>query len=960
MTLPIKDGNGADTAVATVEAAGVHTPKHIVVSSTGVSAMMDDEGRASVITQNITTKFRDAFEAWPSTNWTEVKGSGDIIQIDGNAAAASYLVISKDPHNAGSESSITSDLTFTLPVEMAFGASMSQRTLGQEFAVEIVDTGTPLPDVADIAISSITQTTTTITVNTVAAHNLVVGKSIGIRDCVDARANYPSLVVASTPSPTQFTATASPNGTIASQSLYIAPVVAATTAALPTATYANGTAGVGATLTATANGAFPAQDGITLVLNDRVLVKNQAAAAENGIYTLTTVGTAGTPWVLTRAADFDTAGEMLINSYVSVLQGTTQATHRFALSATVTTVGTTAVTFTALGAGSANNLGFVYFRERLGRAQNGISQIFENVTATNASLYLRSEAGDVLPSGTILGNHAITVGTTAPIALASAPYMYTWSPTTEYRIVGQADRVQWSDAPVDTLTQAVNRGLRTQVCPDPSVTYKLRIRATNNKALTVPNAQVVSVVKSGTTTGTFTTDVAHNYTTGDLVVYYGSNDNIAANFPNLTAATAITVTGANTFTAVIGTGTTGTGFGGYVAKVQGGNLMSALGATAITAINATLTTLSDGTRQLVLTGSGTWTGAAIGDYVNVVGCRTLAASLGVDGAWKVANLATTALTLVPATAAFAATLPANFGVTTCGGGVIRRTDLRLSFVRIFDFERERVELLARPGGDLAGAVPVVLQGGTTAVTGTLTGVTTVTTVSAVTSGNLGIPGIIADVASAAITTTATVAAITPTFGTSYQVNIPVTAVAGTNPTLDVTIEESDDSGTNWFKVYDFPRITATGIYRSPVIPLTGNRVRYVQTVGGTSGQSFTRAINRLQSSYPAVPVRQLIDRAINVNSGNPSTSSLVTADCGNRVQLVVSMGAITTTAPAFQIQGSDDNGASWYSIGAPLTAVASSTVQLTVSDINSALTRVTVSTTGSGATLNSLTLKAHD
>jgi hypothetical protein len=240
------------------------------------------------------------------------------------------------------------------------------------------------------------------------------------------------------------------------------------------------------------------------------------------------------------------------------------------------------------------------------------------------------------------------------------------------------------------------------------------------------------------------------------------------------------------------------------------------------------------------------------------------------------------------------------------------------------------------------------------VTGTLTGVTTVT------AANLNFPQTVADVASAAITTTATTSAITPGFGVSYQVNIPVTAVAGTSPTLDVSIEESDDSGTNWFKVWDFPRITATGIYRSPVIPLTGNRVRYVQTVGGSAGQSFTRAINRLQSSIPAVPVRQLIDRTINVNSGNPSTATLVTADGGNRLQLVVNMGAITTTAPAFQLQGSDDGGTGWYNIGSPLTGVASSTVQLTVSDINSALTRVTVSTTGSGATLNSLTLKAHD
>ena len=243
-------------------------------------------------------------------------------------------------------------------------------------------------------------------------------------------------------------------------------------------------------------------------------------------------------------------------------------------------------------------------------------------------------------------------------------------------------------------------------------------------------------------------------------------------------------------------------------------------------------------------------------------------------------------------------------------------------------------------------------------TGTLSAVTTVTTVSAVTAANLALPGIITDVASAALTTTTTTAAFTPTFGISYTVNIPVTAVTGTTPTLDVAIEESDDSGTNWFKVYDFPRITAAGMYRSPLIRAVGNRVRYVQTVGGTT-PSFTRAINRLQNSSSAEAVRQLIDRSISLTTLNSTTPSLDTRDAGNRAQLVVNIGA-ATTAPALQMEGSDDNGASWYAIGTPLTAVANSTVQLTVLNINAALMRVRVSTAGATVTAGYVMIKAHD
>ena len=233
---------------------------------------------------------------------------------------------------------------------------------------------------------------------------------------------------------------------------------------------------------------------------------------------------------------------------------------------------------------------------------------------------------------------------------------------------------------------------------------------------------------------------------------------------------------------------------------------------------------------------------------------------------------------------------------------------------------------------------------------------TVTTVSA---ANLNFPSIIADVASAALTTTTTTSPFTPTFGTCYSVNIPVTLVSGTTPTLDVAIEESDDSGTNYFKIYDFPRITATGMYRSPIMRLTGNRVRYVQTVTGASA-SFTRSINRLQASTNNEAVRQLIDRTIVLTTLNSTTVSIDTRDCGNRAQLVVNVGAITTTAPAIQMEGSDDNGGSWYNIGSPLTAVASSTVQLTVTDINAALMRARVSTAGVGVTAGYVMIKAHD
>ena len=81
----------------------------------------------------------------------------------------------------------------------------------------------------------------------------------------------------------------------------------ATTTALPANTYNNGTSGVGATLTANANGALSVDSTLTVAAN-RILVKNEVTQANNGVYTVTQVGSAGTPYILTRATDFDSAG----------------------------------------------------------------------------------------------------------------------------------------------------------------------------------------------------------------------------------------------------------------------------------------------------------------------------------------------------------------------------------------------------------------------------------------------------------------------------------------------------------------------------------------------------------------------------------------------------------------------------------------------------------------------------
>jgi hypothetical protein len=130
-------------------------------------------------------------------------------------------------------------------------------------------------------------------------------------------------------------------------------VAAATTAAL-TATYSNGTSGVGATLTNSGAQAAFAVDGYTGVLGDRILVNNQSGAnqPQNGIYTLTNVGSGSTNWVLTRSTDTNTSAELdAAAAYVE--NGTTNATTGWVQTAVNPTIGTTNITFVQFaGAGT--------------------------------------------------------------------------------------------------------------------------------------------------------------------------------------------------------------------------------------------------------------------------------------------------------------------------------------------------------------------------------------------------------------------------------------------------------------------------------------------------------------------------------------------------------------------------------------------------------------------------------
>lgn len=198
----------------------------------------------------------------------------------------------------------------------------------------------------------------------------------------------------------------------------------ATAAALPSCTYANGTSGVGATLTATANGALSV-DGVTVALNDRILVKNQAAALQNGVYVVTATGGASAVFVLTRSTDMDQAAEFPA-SFEFVEEGTQADSGWICTTNEPITIGTTDINWTQFsGAGQID-------------AGNGLTKTGNTlnvVTANSARIVVNADNIDLAtvttstPTGSAVtsvvsavatdGYGRVTSVTTSPIVTAS-------------------------------------------------------------------------------------------------------------------------------------------------------------------------------------------------------------------------------------------------------------------------------------------------------------------------------------------------------------------------------------------------------------------------------------------------------------------------------------------------------------------------------------------------------------
>lgn len=137
-------------------------------------------------------------------------------------------------------------------------------------------------------------------------------------------------------------------------------------------------------------------DGVTLATGDRILIKNQATASENGIYT---VNASGAP---TRATDMDTWAEV-VNAAVFVQKGTANADVAFVCTSDAGgTLGSTAITFVQFSAAGSYSAG------------NGLQLTGTTFSVLANGSTINVSASGIKVSDTYAGNTSLTtLGTVA-------------------------------------------------------------------------------------------------------------------------------------------------------------------------------------------------------------------------------------------------------------------------------------------------------------------------------------------------------------------------------------------------------------------------------------------------------------------------------------------------------------------------------------------------------------------
>lgn len=350
---------------------------------------------------------------------------------------------------------------------------------------------------------------------------------------------------------------------------------------------------------------------------------------------------------------------------------------------------------TTVGASTFPAGGVVRLADPTAQLNNAAVQLWgDNATVTNAT-YAARRNGTKARMLTAQGSNSST-----PTQANTSPYSDAWLAVGPAEIWANIDEVAWRSWSDGNGGPSGYNKIQQSI-PDETLSYRLYCRAKNLDNLSRPIARIVSAVKTGATTSTFTTDVPHGLVASDQLSITGIRNQ--TDFPT-TGTQVTTVVSPTVFTAPVGPATTATDtLGGTVWLNRGGVSSPGL-------LGQVPSSLTKTGSILTVVGQATWSGVNPGDYVNLHGSITTPAG-NFDGAYKVLRTVGATLEL-----AYTGTLPDQASFNT-GGTVLKRTDVRLHFARILAHTRLMTEVVGGRGSnaDNNNAVPVSLTSGSATI-----------------------------------------------------------------------------------------------------------------------------------------------------------------------------------------------------------------------------------------------------
>jgi hypothetical protein len=493
----ISGGSEWEVGIGTYTAAGTSLSRDTVLSSSNSGSLVNFSAGTKIV-----------FVTYPAEKSVNEDVAGNVnIDITGNAATATKATNLA----AGAAGSIPYQTAANTTAFVATAAGVLVGGTTPSFSTTPTLTGTNFSAIPNSALSN-----NTVTIGTT---------SIALGATSLTLAGLTSVTLTQDPTLALEAATKQYVDTLVSEGIsYHAPVKYEAPNAY-TATYNNGTAGVGATLTNAGTQTAFTPDGVVAQVGDRVLIYQQANAAHNGVYTVTTVGSGSTNWVLTRATDANSYGVKDPNKLGAgdaffVTSGDTGAGETYVMNTTGTiTFGTTAINFVQVSSAQIYSAG-------------------TGLTLTGTQFSLTS------PVATTLGGTGLTTFGASNRALYSSG-TNTLTAGTLPTAAGGTGHTTYTDGQI-LIGRSSDGSLEKN-----TLTGGTAISITNGSgAITITNTapdQVVSLTGSGTTviTGSYP-----NFNIASADQYVGTVTSVSATTDTIGTDVAVAVTNASTTPAI--------------------------------------------------------------------------------------------------------------------------------------------------------------------------------------------------------------------------------------------------------------------------------------------------------------------------------------------------------------------------------------------------------------------------